>query len=541
MKKKSEKNTIVYARKRRTDDVFVATKISLATEVSFSPVSSRRADVLVLVVTALFVASVWGAGSTAAYFNDGEESSLNRFSAGLLAFTVSPENSSVYVGEEEGGEATLMPVMTPQTGSFDIAYRVSAEKISGDDAFCNALQLSATSSPFVYNGALLSLSTGTSTVGLWQTRISLPQNTPGISEGNICSVDLVYNGWRDGAAEGMGYTDSRRVHLSLHARMVVINEFLPNPEGEAYGFDFGTDSDDMPRGEWVELYNNGDTDFDLAGYYIWDASGSAGNKVVIMNANTNTGGTTIAAHGFLVVYLNKAILNNSDDEVRLYTGGDELTDVYSYAGHDACTLEPTPGDANETTTGSGSCSTIPPNKSYARIPDGLGAWVDPIPTPGFSNTLNDSEAVYELSQALGSESDQTQVASGAEEVSEVVVPPEIVADENVTTLSEIDDPVTPSVLDESGEDTPDPLSVETNSEESALEKPDELISTSENSNENIVEEESIASEAPSFDEPVVVPAEISPAENTATEISSNDSPAADIPPISEAPPEPETQ
>ena len=32
---------------------------------------------------------------------------------------------------------------------------------------------------------------------------------------------------------------------------------------------------------------------------------------------------------------------------------------------------------------------MPTNKSYARIPDGTGSWVDPIPTPGEPNKMEE--------------------------------------------------------------------------------------------------------------------------------------------------------
>jgi len=44
------------------------------------------------------------------------------------------------------------------------------------------------------------------------------------------------------------------------------------------------------------------------------------------------------------------------------------------------------------TTNPSSTSVVPENKSYARIPDGTGGWVDPYPTPGAPNKLDIEEA-----------------------------------------------------------------------------------------------------------------------------------------------------
>lgn len=165
---------------------------------------------------------------------------------------------------------------------------------------------------------------------------------------------------------------------------IVINEFLPNPTG----------SDDalMPSGEWVELYNLSATPISVAGWTLYDNSDS--NPVVITssnsdnNGNTADGGETIVpAHGYLVVYLNGAYsewLNNSGgDTVRLYSGtvgSAPLRDSYSYS------------DA------------APENKSYARIPDGTGNFVDPVPTPLAPNKIEEEAPIIAFEENSSSSS-----------------------------------------------------------------------------------------------------------------------------------------
>ena len=92
--------------------------------------------------------------------------------------------------------------------------------------------------------------------------------------------------------------------------------------------------------------------------------------------------------------MNKAFLNNSGTEtITLYNSSDVLVDSYSYTlPADFCNLKPTEGDTNDENgsgTGTGCTSTMPTNKSYARIPDGTGSWVDPIPTPGEPNKMEE--------------------------------------------------------------------------------------------------------------------------------------------------------
>ena len=185
------------------------------------------------------------------------------------------------------------------------------------------------------------------------------------------------------------FTSSFESELSSPpSEKVVLNEFLPNPEGFEYGYDFGDDSSFMPQGEWVELYNKNEIGYDLDGWYIWDDSTDISNKVFITGSNTYPARTIILGESWLVVYMNKALFDNTGDTVKLFDNYNNLIDTYTYTiGDNACDLEPTPGEENDSTE-TGSCSTIPPNKSYARIPDGSGAWVDPIPTPGMANTLD---------------------------------------------------------------------------------------------------------------------------------------------------------
>ncbi len=139
---------------------------------------------------------------------------------------------------------------------------------------------------------------------------------------------------------------------------VVLNEVLPDP--------LGSDSASKPNGEWVELYNNSSSPVDVSGWNITDADA---NSVLITGDKTNTGGTVVNPHGWLVVYFGTgSILNNNGDAVNLYSGvvlPANLVDSHIY------------GDT-------------PEGKSIARIPDGSATWYDPIPTPGGPNQLESS-------------------------------------------------------------------------------------------------------------------------------------------------------
>ncbi|MHA1482666.1 MAG: lamin tail domain-containing protein, partial [Candidatus Heimdallarchaeaceae archaeon] len=205
--------------------------------------------------------------------------------------------------------------------------------------------------------------------------IGLPLNAPLSLQNKTCELKYVINGWQeDISLLESGFSDVEEVSDSIDSGnwdLIVLNEFLPNPEGIAYGYDFGDDDGTMPEGEWVELYNNNNVSYDLSGWYIWDASDDNSNKVFITGSNTYPATTIIPAESWLVVYINKEVLDNTGDTVKLFDDTNTLVDSYTYTG------------------------VTPPNKSYARIPDGIGSWVDPIPTPGRPNIIDSENIVFE--------------------------------------------------------------------------------------------------------------------------------------------------
>jgi len=140
---------------------------------------------------------------------------------------------------------------------------------------------------------------------------------------------------------------------------IVLNEILPDPIGD--------DNAEKPNGEWVELYNKSDSTISVAGWHLTDTTDV--HLVPITGDKTNTGGTDITGHGFLVVYIGPTSidLNNSGDTISLYDNTDSLIDSHTYPA-------------------------TPEGKSIARIPDGGDIWYDPIPTPGKPNKMGSALA-----------------------------------------------------------------------------------------------------------------------------------------------------
>lgn len=201
---------------------------------------------------------------------------------------------------------------------------------------------------------------------------------------------------------------------------IVINEFLPNPGGLI----FGDDADAKPKGEWVELYNTSSALIDLAGYYLTDADD---NRIDVETCRTNSGSIMINSGGFLVVYRrggdtctsHNFSLNNDGDTVNLHNSSGEIIDFYTYS---IDVLE---------------------NKSFARIPDGSDNWVDPYPTPGGPNRLEEQPIVEALtgfslvsSTALDLKLPETTIeiieTSASDSMPAPIPTPEIVQEPSVT-------------------------------------------------------------------------------------------------------------
>ena len=462
----------------------------------------------IVIIVGLNWAGLSAVIETFAYYSDNENSNNNLFQATIFDFSVTNRHIENFIGMEALSDIEFASVVMKKTGSLDIQYEVNVEKINGDDNFCNALKMEVEHNGVEkHDGLLLSFSAATTTeLGTWEFELDLPVSATNVPHGAKCNVDLVFKGWRSDVVsfEESGFTDEERIELRLTSRMIVLNEFLPNPDGVAYEYDFGDDNDTMPQGEWVELYNNSDVSHDLTDWYIWDDSGDSANKIEITAANTAPSSTVIGGHDWLVVYMNKEVFDNDGDTVKLFNQNYELIDSHTYTGNDYCEMEPTPGEGNTSDT-DGSCGGVPPNKSYARIPDGVGDWVDPIPTPGGMNKLEEdiieieTEAELTNIEATTTEATTTdELATSTETISENAETNEDVVEEPASELntpaSLEKDLIIPGEDSETGGETTEDVV-----EEVIGEVADEP--TIDETGEETVEE--IIEEAPVIEEPVI--------------------------------------
>ena len=312
-------------------------------------------------------------------FNDTEISSDNVYQAGTLDAVFSLVNN--FLPTTTPSQIANASATVQNNGTLNFQYKISAENFSGDNELCAALNLQANrNGTEIYNVALTNFFVATSTLATlaadnFDFIASLSAGADASLQNKTCFFDLKLKSWQTGSDdENAGFNDEEILSFSISSgdwsatsAGVALNEFLPDPIDD--------DSAAKPNGEWVELYNNGDSALDLVGYYLTDLD--IEHKIEVESCRTNTGGTIINAHDFLVVYRkgdgslctsHNFSLNNDGDTLNFYDSSDVLLDSYSYGA----TAE---------------------NKSYARIPDGAGDWVDPIPTPGGPNKIEETQDI----------------------------------------------------------------------------------------------------------------------------------------------------
>ena len=411
--------------------------------------NKNKFAVVLVVISMLF--GMFSAGKTFAYFSDTAIMSGNTFTAGTLNFHLNPATDFIYSSLNKGDTASYSTTLV-NDGTLCFQYTASTTDIGGDTGLCNYLTLQASlNGSSVYNGSLSGFSFVAGNYvnpSAWNFVVSLPSGANDSLQDKTCNFKITFNGWQENLSNNsQGFSDTAQINATVSSGHwavtpptvpdVVLNEILPNPEGD--------DGAVMPGGEWVELYNNTNSPINLSGYYLRDSEYTSGttHQINIESCRTNTGGTTISGKGFLVVY-RKGIgesctshyfeLNDTGDTVNFYNSSGNLIDHYTYGNSstDADSIsDNTPGSSNSFT---GAESPAQEGKSFARIPDGIGAWVDPIPTPGEPNEMEENVLVIEPTEPVVEEVVAEEPAQ-EEAVVETVSATETPAVESVPELS----------------------------------------------------------------------------------------------------------
>ena len=422
-------------------------------------------------------------GVTDAYFSSSANSSDNIFTAGTLSLSL--DNSATYAsGILYPGNSTSTIVAISNTGSLNSQYTVGATLLGSDTSACNYVTMNATTPANSYSGLIKDFISATTTTinTTWNLNFTVATNTPSNVWGKTCFFKLTYTAWQTNLPDSSsGFSSVMEKLGSVRiGKPVVLNEILAYPDATATA---------PANKEFIELYNNGDLSINLAGWQVSEMSGPTEHKYTITTATSGAyravpygGLMTISPKGWIVLQLSSGTaLNNDGDTVRLYDNGGNKLDEFTY---------------------------YPPGKpkgySYARIPDGVGAWVDPLPTPGGQNEIQEnalmdvlSESDVELSDAV---IDVATTTESADDDSATTTTPEIAPDTSDTT-SDMASTTTPAVENEPVSDTV--VSVEPESTETApnQEQPtaSEQDSTAEISEEPAPTTELVSDSAPEAD------------------------------------------
>lgn len=432
--------------------------------------------------------------TTSAFFSDTEKATEQTFAASELLFETIPDNQEFYVGPGLATKHTFVVPVAFSASSISNKYDFKVLATTGDATLCAALALESEAGDGGAVGPFNTFASGEySTSGDIDMTVYYDDTKRDIGHNAHCTADIEVAAWQSNMSkETAGYRDKTEFSVTVIAHMVVLNEVLAKPN---------TTDTQAPNVEFIELYNNSDFPIDVLGFNITELT-AAGLPTNHFIANVTTAPasallaydgsltTIVPAHGYLALKYRglSSYLNDDGDTITLI---DALTnaaiDTYRYMN---------------AITG----------KSDARIPDGVGAWVDPIPTPNSANIAEDEETTKLVTsvatssvftdllsvEASTSTLEKKITTSSAESTTEAVMPA-IVEDTASSSESAVEASEVESVLESKTEDImaeevlsptePLPLTGANTAAEEALLKPEPVAKTNEDEievTENIV-------------------------------------------------------
>jgi len=354
----------------------------------FSSLNNFSYKFIVIFSAFLIIFGTLNTNRAFAYFSDEATIDGNTFTAGTLEINIDTEDA-IDFGLMYPGDNDSTSIGISNTGTLDSQYIFKTIPTDSDNGACDYITVSATDSINTYTGTISNFTSvaENTTDKTWNFDLKVNDNAPASVWGKTCSFKWEYTAWQtDLHDSSLGFTSVKEKIGEIEiGKAVVMNEILPNPEG--------LDTQLGLQGEWVELYNNSNISIELSGWKIKD---EVDHEIIISPSNTMNGRTRIEAEGsyleWVVVFMSNDIMNNTGDTISFYDNVGTLVDQYTYTSNvtDADSDSNSTGGAdNNNPTGSETAGNE--GKSYARIPDGTGAWIDPIPTPGEPNVEGELE------------------------------------------------------------------------------------------------------------------------------------------------------
>ena len=205
-------------------------------------------------------------GYTMGYYNDIESSTENTFEAGSVDFSlgISGWQATTTAVSMPPGNIVKKAVEVDPQDSNPFRYFASSTNFVGDNDFCTGLNVTGElEGEEMYNGPVLGLSTvATTTLDSWEFTYTTGVND---FQNKVCDFDIDYNAWQTRhdypTYENGGYSDTEKVTNHLASWGFRINKVY---------YDVAPDRGEEGLNEWVEIYNQTNTDLDISGWQICD-------------------------------------------------------------------------------------------------------------------------------------------------------------------------------------------------------------------------------------------------------------------------------
>ena len=308
--------------------------------------------IIIKIETILVLFLLFLNGSVFAFFEEKETSLRNFLQAGTLDLSLKTNSSNFYPEllalNMTGGSAVTRKAEIENKGTLPFYLNLSFKKISGDEDFCQALWLIVKKDEeTIYDGKLKDLNLSSPLLLKKGEKIELFFNLF-LFYGNsflnkICDFDIEFKAWQDNVSffDQSSFNDRESFSSHLLSYGLRINEVY---------FDVADDKGEEIENEWIEIYNQTESEIDLSSFKICDNSGCDSlpsellqpKSFALISPNSSTWNFWEIPQDVLKISLSSPIgngLSNSGDRVLLKRKDDILIDALSY-GNDNSIFDP---------------------------------------------------------------------------------------------------------------------------------------------------------------------------------------------------------
>ena len=245
--------------------------------------------IIMFLIVGLNYSGIFAVSKTMAFYSDTELSEKNPITAGAVDFSLIDLGFSQLeqsINLEPNNTASKGVEINTEIGSGAFQYLIKSDNFGGDEAFCDALSVEVSLSGYkMYSGVLRSFTTqATTTTETVNLKISKGANN---FQNKVCDFDVVYDGWQTRHNypnyENGGFSDTEKVSSTISSWGFRINKVY---------YDVADNRGVEGANEWVEIYNQTNTDLDISGWSICDS-----NSCDVIPSNSDL----IPAEGYAVI------------------------------------------------------------------------------------------------------------------------------------------------------------------------------------------------------------------------------------------------